>query len=236
VVRDRLRRLYELTGALRELAGMTLEDARAVPDVAGRFALLLRAGRLLIDAEDGDEAVSVLEEARGLRPEEPEGALLLADAYATAGRRPAARALLGEMIAAHRGRRARALGPVYHRLARLESLDARPQEALAALVKAFENDPQNGPLAMELAGFALERGEHDLAARAFRAVTMMKIAPEGSTEGTTSFARAVAYYHLATMALAIGDRRKARLMLDKSVVEDSSLEAARALLEELRGG
>ncbi len=38
------------------------------------------------------------------------------------------------------------------------------------------------------------------------------------------------------MALAAGDRRKARLMLDKSVSEDGSLEAARALLDELRAG
>ncbi|MCC6552157.1 MAG: hypothetical protein IT372_03925 [Polyangiaceae bacterium] len=65
---------------------------------------------------------------------------------------------------------------------------------------------------------------------------MMKIAPEGSTEGTTSLSRAVAYYHLGSMALASGDRRKARLMLDKAVAEDASLEAARALLEELKSG
>jgi golgin subfamily B member 1 len=235
-IRDRLRSLYAATGASRELANITLDDAAAAPDAAARFALLVLAGRLLIEAEDSETAISVLTEARALGPEEQDVVLLLVDAFTTAGRRPEARALVTELIAANRSRRSKLLGAVYHRLARLEGAEGNSRESLAALSKAFENDSQNGALAMELASYALELSEHEAAARAYRAVTMMKIAPEPGADGTTPYSRAVAYYHLGAMAFAAGDRRKAKLMLDKSVSEDGSLEAARALLDELRAG
>ncbi|KYF58256.1 hypothetical protein BE04_43305 [Sorangium cellulosum] len=185
----------------------------------------------------------MLREARSLRPEEQEVALLLVDALTAAGSPKEARAVTSELIVASKGRRSRLLGAVYHRLARIEDAEGNPRESLTALSRALENDPQNGELAMALGESALGLGEQDIAARAYRAVTLMKIAPEpgeGGTTlgegGTTLAARALAYYHLGAMALAAGDRRKARLMLDKSVSEDGSLEAARALLDELRAG
>ncbi|WP_437731692.1 tetratricopeptide repeat protein [Sorangium sp. So ce1335] len=235
-IRERLRALYAEIGASRELAAITLEDAAAAPDVAGRFALLVAAGRLLLEVGDAAQAVSALREARSLRPQDHEVGVLLIDALTAAGNPREARALTAELIAANKGRRSRLLGAVYHRLARIEDAEGNPRESLAALTRALENDPQNGELAMALGESALGLGEQDIAARAYRAVTLMKIAPEPGEAGTTLAARALAYYHLGAMALAAGDRRRARLMLDKSVSEDASLEAARALLDELRAG
>ncbi|WP_437672028.1 hypothetical protein [Sorangium sp. So ce131] len=235
-IRDRLRALYAEIGASRELAAIALEDAAAASDVAGRFALLVRAGRLLLEAGDAAQAIPPLREARSLRPEEHEVALALVDALTGAGKPAEARAVTAELIAASKGRRSRLLGGVYHRLARIEAAEGNTRESLTALSRALENDPQNGALAMEVGERALELGEQELAARAYRAVTLMKIASEPSEGGTTPTARALAYYHLGSMALAAGDRRKARLMLDKSVSEDGSLEAARALLDEIRAG
>ncbi|XYH95325.1 tetratricopeptide repeat protein [Sorangium sp. So ce1128] len=235
-IRDRLRALYAEIGASRELAAITLEDAAAASDVAGRFALLVSAGRLLLEVGDAAQAAPVLREARSLRPQDHEVALLLVDALTVAGSPKEARAVTAELIAANKGRRSRLLGAVYHRLARIEDAEGNARESLTALSRALENDPQNGELAMELGEAALGLGEQDIAARAYRAVTLMKIAPEPAEGGTTLAARALAYYHLGAMALAAGDRRKARLMLDKSVSEDASLEAARALLDELRAG
>ncbi|WP_165374396.1 tetratricopeptide repeat protein [Sorangium cellulosum] len=204
--------------------------------MAGRFALLVKAGRLLLEVGDAAQAAPVLREARSLRPEDQEVALLLVDALTAAGSPKEARAVTSELIVASKGRRSRLLGAVYHRLARIEDAEGNPRESLTALSRALENDPQNGELAMALGESALGLGEQDIAARAYRAVTLMKIAPEPGEGGTTLAARALAYYHLGAMALAAGDRRKARLMLDKSVSEDGSLEAARALLDELRAG
>ncbi|WP_438015371.1 tetratricopeptide repeat protein [Sorangium sp. So ce315] len=235
-IRERLRALYAEIGASRELAAITLEDAAAAPDVAGRFALLVAAGRLLLEVGDAAQAVSTLREARSLRPQDHEVGVLLVDALTAAGNPREARAVTAELISANKGRRSRLLGAVYHRLARIEDAEGNPRESLAALTRALENDPQNGELAMALGESALGLGEQDIAARAYRAVTLMKIAPEPGEAGTTLAARALAYYHLGTMALAAGDRRRARLMLDKSVSEDGSLEAARALLDELRAG
>jgi hypothetical protein len=89
---------------------------------------------------------------------------------------------------------------------------------------------------MELGTFALDIDDQEIAARAFRSVTLMK-APtaEAPDAGASPAQRAVAYHHLAVIARAQGDRRKARLLAEKAVAEDGSLEVARALLDELKG-
>jgi tetratricopeptide (TPR) repeat protein len=233
-VRARLRDVYNITGAGRELALMILEDAAHAPDVAGRFALLTHAGRLLLDAEgEADRAAAVLEEAKSLRPEDPDTTLLLADAYTIAGRLRESRGVLEAAVAAHKGRRSKALAAVLRRIARLDVAEGDRASALGALARAFDNEPQSAPLAMELGALAVELEDHELATRAFRGVTLMKITT-GTPDGATTALRAVAYYHLGRMAFIQGDRRKARLMIDKAIVDDPGLDAARALLEQLK--
>jgi tetratricopeptide (TPR) repeat protein len=87
---------------------------------------------------------------------------------------------------------------------------------------------------MELGTFAFDMGDHDLASRALRSVTLMKIAPAASAEGTTKPQRAAAYYQLGRIAEATGDRRKARSMLEKALSDDPAHDEARNLLETLR--
>lgn len=233
-VRERLRAVYNVTGAGRELAGLILEDAARSSDVAGRFAHLVHAGRLLLAEGEAAQAAAVLEEAKGLRPEDGETTLLLADAFALSGRAVEARTILEAAAAALKGRRSRPGAAIHRRLARLDLADGDRSAALGALTRAFDSDPQNGQLAMELGVLAVEFDEHELATRAFRAVTLMKSAAAGSTDGVTIQLRALAYYHLGRMAFLQGDRRKARLMIDKAVADDPGLDAARALLDQLR--
>jgi tetratricopeptide (TPR) repeat protein len=236
-LRGRLRAIYTAEGAGRELASLLLEDAATEADPGARAQLFLQAGRLLLAAEGGaPKAIEVLGQARALRPDDQEILLLLADASTAAGEVAQARAVLAQVIAAFKGRRAKQLAPVYLRLSRIESSEGNLSEALAALSKAFEMDPSSGPVAMALGLQAIDSSEFEIASRAFRSVTMMKPAPAGSTEGVTSAQRAVAYYHLGDIARSQGDARKARLMVEKAVSEDPSLEAARTLLEVLRAG
>jgi tetratricopeptide (TPR) repeat protein len=233
-VRERLRVVYERTGASRELADMILVDASAATDVAGRFALLIHAGRLLLDGEgDPPRAVLVLEEAKRLRPEELEGTLLLSDALAACNRRLEARALLHEASMQHRGRRSARLAAILRRIARVDVAEGDLSSALASFAKAFENEPSNADLAMELGLFAIDVDDVEVAQRAFRAVTLMKPAPAGSTDGAPSSARALACFHLGNIAYAQGDRRKAKLMAEKAVQEDPSLDVARIFLRTL---
>ncbi|APR81973.1 DNA double-strand break repair Rad50 ATPase [Minicystis rosea] len=233
-VRTRLRDVYTATGASRELAVLLLDDAARAPDVPGRFALLVQAGRLLLGENEPGQAAAILAEAKGLRPDDLEATLLLGDALASTGRSTEARGVLESAVAAQKGRRSKLLAAVHRRIARIALSAGDRAAALAALGKAFDNDPQNGQLAMELGAIAVEHDDQELATRAFRAVTLMKSAPTGSTDGVTIQLRAVAYYHLGRMAYLQGDRRKARLMIDKAVADDPTLDAARALLDQLR--
>ena len=122
-VRERLERVYEQTGAWHELADLALEDARASGDVAERFAQLLRAGTLLLErAGDPGAAIAALEEARALRPADPECAGQLADALTLSGR---AQEALGAARADPRALQGQA-----HEGARTALLAARARRAL----------------------------------------------------------------------------------------------------------
>ncbi len=246
-VRVRLRDVYNVLGAGRELAQLILEDAAASTDAAVKCGLLLHAGRLLLDGGEAPaHAAAVLEEARSLlapqppsagpRADEQEILLLLADAYVLIGRGGDARTLLDIAVAAHKGRRSKQLAAVHRKRAQLELSVGDRAAALAALTRSFEGDPQNAALAMELGELAIELKDLELASRAYRGATLMKLSPSGSTEGVPLVARAHAYFQLARIAVAQGDRRKARLMIDKAVADDATHEGARHLLEQLRAG
>jgi cytochrome c-type biogenesis protein CcmH/NrfG len=106
-------------------------------------------------------------------------------------------------------------------------------DALTALTRAFELDPKNGKLAMQLGTQALEIDEDDTAQRAFRGIAIMKAPEPGSTEGATSEMKADANFYLATLARKAGDARKAKVLASKALSENPDHEAARALLAEL---
>jgi hypothetical protein len=63
----------------------------------------------------------------------------------------------------------------------------------------------------------------------------MKSSASNAT-GTTPRNRALAYFHLGRLASSQGDRGKARLLVDKALAEDATLEIARTLAAELAGG
>lgn len=213
---------------------MFIDDARAEPDPATRGAVLLRAGRLLTESGDGPRAAPILDEARHLLPDSQDAAIAYAQALAASGHGAEARALLTQAAASHRGKRSKQLGVVHLALARIEQQSGNTAEALQAMLRAFDSDPQNADLAMELGGFALELDDTETASRAFRAVTLLRTSPSGASEGASAQAKALAYHRLAVIANVQGDRRKARFMVEKALAEDPTLAEARALLDALR--
>jgi tetratricopeptide (TPR) repeat protein len=237
-LRPALRSVYEDSGAIGELAELVLDEARSNEDEGARYDTMLEAARLLLygtgDQSLGpamaERSIAVLEEAVVLRPDDPDVLLLIADALGAAGRIDDARGRLSNMIAAHRGKRSKELGQAFYTLYRVESRDGNLSEALAALTKAFDNQPQNGGIAMELGQLALDLDDQDIAQRGFRAVTLTKV---DGTSGVTTQDRAVAYYQLGNLAVRQGDQRRAKLMLDKALAEDPSLAEARDLLARL---
>jgi tetratricopeptide (TPR) repeat protein len=228
-VRERLERVYEHTGAWHELSDLALEDARASRDVAERFALLLRAGSLLLErAGESETAIVTLQEALALRPTDVNCIGLLADAYTLSGQPAGATALLERAMGPHKGRRTRELAPLYWRLARVARCADDTVGEARALVQAIECDSQNGQVCADVALRAMEIGQLELANRALRAVTLLK------TPGPLS--KALGYQYMGEIARKQGDAKRALTLLRRALVEDPTLEGARALVDTMERG
>jgi tetratricopeptide (TPR) repeat protein len=227
-VRAKLEQVYELTGATKELGELLISDAVNVPDVAAKCELLMRGAVVLINGgHEPEMAVAALEEAHTLKPSDLDCVAMLADAYNVSGQVERAQEVLQTTIATFKGRRAKELSALYHRLARVaEALGDKPGE-LAHLVSALDMDAQNGVVASELSYLAMELGSWDVATRALRTITMLKTA--------APLPRAQAYHHLAEISVQQGDAKKGIMLLRRALDEDPSLDAARALLSELEG-
>lgn len=233
-LRETLSALYEKTGALKELAELALEDARAAGDVGPRFDALLRAGQLyLMHSQDPQStgqvaigsAINILEEAHALRPADLDCTALLSDAYVGGGRIDQGRELLEGTIAGFKGRRSRELSALYHRLARIAEFGGDRDLAIAYLNTAIDMDSQNGAVASELAYFAMESMNWDIAQRALRVVTMLKT--------PAPLPKALAYQHLGQIAEHQGDAKRALGYYKRALAEDAELESARSLLDAL---
>src|SRR5262245_14103372 len=167
-LRTRVERVYEETGAFRELAELYLEEARGTGDVGGKFAQLLRAGSLFLDNGDAAAAIEPLKEAHALRTGDLDCILRLIDAYTAAGSLAEATEVCNTAIATCKGRRSKELGHLYHRLARIAGANGDKQGEIQNLTTALDMDSQNGVVASELAYVALELANYDVATRALR--------------------------------------------------------------------
>jgi tetratricopeptide (TPR) repeat protein len=234
-LRQRLAWLYEQLGAVKELAELVLEEARAAGEVAPRFEGLMRAGQLFLEhAQDPAQtqdasvanAIAPLEEAHALRPTDLDCAALLSDAYVGAGRFEEAQDLLLRTIGTFKGRRARELSALYHRLARVAEFLGDRNVELQHLTTALDMDAQNGVVASELAYLAMELQNLDVAQRALRAITMLKLA--------APLPKALAYQHLGEIAKQQGDVKRAMMLLKRAIDDDPSLQSARTLLDALQ--
>jgi len=233
-LRLRLQNVYGALGAVRELSDMLLEDAQNAKDPAEQKRLLLRAGELLLGTEgQGEAAVRILELVREQDPDNIDAVVQLARAYSANDRSDDALALLTSVTEAYKGRRVKALGQVFQEIAKLHLQDGFLSDAVAALTRAFELDPKNGTLAMQLGTQALEIDEDETAQRAFRGIAIMKAPEPGSTDGATTEMKADANYYLAVLAKKAGDARKAKVLATKALSENPDHEPARALLAEL---
>ena len=228
-VRDHLRRIYEQTGAHRELANLHLTEARLAPDPADRFTALRHAGMLLLtSAGDPASAIAPLEAARDLRPRDSEVTMLLADAYIQSGRLQEAADFLDASIQGQKGRRSREVSMMQHRMAQIARAVGDRGNELAWLNAAFESDAQNGEAAAALADVATEFGQLEVALKALKAITLMK--------NPKPISRAMAYLRQAILAQHQGDLRKASMLAKKAQSEDPHLEEAGAFLAQLSGG
>ena len=96
---------------------------------------------------------------------------------------------------------------------------------LQHLTTALDMDAQNGVVASELAYLAMELQNLDVAQRALRAITMLKV--------PAPLPKALAYQHLGEIARQQGDVKRAMMLLKRAIDDDPSLQSARILLDAL---
>ena len=127
-----------------------------------------------------------------------------------------------------KGRRAREFAPLHWRLGLVARAMGDANGELRALVQSLECDAQSGQVCSDVAVRAMEVGQLDLASRALRAVTLLK-AP-----GPMS--KALAYQYMGEIARVQGDSKRALTLVKRALVEDPTLEGAKALVQAIERG
>ena len=224
-LRAELRALYVALGATRELAQIALAEAALEDDPAKKLVLLREAGAAFVSAREPARALPPLREALELRHGDHEATIQLSDALIALQELPDATALLDAAIAGHKGRRSKEVAALQHRMARVAFAAGDRNVEMAWLNVALDADLQSGEVASELAVVATELGQVEIAMKALRAVTMMKV-PGPMT-------KAEAYLRQGMIAHHQGDGRRASLLARKALSEDASLESARQFLRDL---
>jgi tetratricopeptide (TPR) repeat protein len=225
-VQARLATLYAESGNVAEAARLRNVMADTEPDETLRYGLYVQIGQALIAVGEGAEATAALEKAMALPAADRSTRILLLEAYTVAGALDRAQALLGELLADARNLKAEELATLYQRQARLAAAAGDRDGQLAALKKAMESDRKNVAIASELADLAEAMGDDDLALRALRVVAANPVKDPKSL--------AQAYLRQGRIAHRGKDRARAIIFVKRALQEDSSLEEAKALLDQLR--
>jgi tetratricopeptide (TPR) repeat protein len=217
-------RLSDAVGDWEGLAIIQLRRAEQEPDAEQKALLRMHAARLLLEQGNSPaRALPVLEQVRTSAKSSVEASLLWARAQVALGRPAEAVAVLGDLLARKR------VPPTLLAAAHLQMARAHLSvdglvEAWHALKSAFSAEPQDGEIALTLGLLSIDLDDRQTAERALTAVTKMKSRVDPSS-------RAHAFYHLARMAYAKGEKAKARLLATKAA--EGEHKVARKLLEKL---
>ncbi len=223
-IRDQLRRIYELSGAHRELAMLLLADAQHAEDADVAVAAYQRAAELFLALGDPGAAAEPAQKVCELKPDTHEATTLYADVLTMAGRTDEAIALLEPAIAAHR-RRSPELASLQQRMARIMAAAGDGDGHMTWLKKAFDVDRKNGEIASELAQLSTEIGDYDLALKALRAITLM--------DNPGPITRVMALLWEAKIEYARGNNAKAELWAKKALREDPNYAEAQEFLDQI---
>jgi predicted Zn-dependent protease len=207
-----LEALCESVGDFPRLQRFLVRRTEAASLASEKVALWLRAAQIALDHEaDAMGALSLVDRARAAAPDSVEVALVWARASVALGRTRESLEVLAE--AAERGRPSRPLLAAIHlQMAKAYLAEDELPEALEALKQGFATDWRTGEIAMLLGLVALDLDDDKTAERALIAVTTMP----PRKDGQDAAAKALAFEHLASIALARGDLAKARLLATKA--------------------
>lgn len=178
-----------------------------------------------------DRAVTLLERAATLAPEDRDVLFRLAEALSACERLDEARTVLGRVLDTFGARRPKERAPVHYHLARLELRSGNRDRALAELDAAGRIDPQSVEILHLQAELAKEEGQHERAERAYRALATVLRRRE--PEPGDAVTRTDVLVELATLAERADDEERAAELLEsafeiaaENAVEALHLEAA----------
>ncbi|MFO0601904.1 MAG: tetratricopeptide repeat protein [Polyangiales bacterium] len=225
-LRQRLRAVAAAEGASQDVAALWTDEAEFATDEGLRFEALKRAAEAWLEpAGDPTQAVPLLQRALEWRPADHDATVLLSDAFTMTERLEDASRLLEEAIAGHKGRRSKELAILQQRMAHVAFAANDHSVEMLWLNAALDTDMQNGQIAAELADVSMELGNHEVALKALRAITLMK--------SPAPMSRAQAFLKQGVIALAQGDQKKAVFLARKALSEDATLDDAHQFLAQL---
>jgi tetratricopeptide (TPR) repeat protein len=222
---QRLHRLYEKLENWGRLAELIVKEADTAPSAEEKARLLSRAATLYVDRlEDGQTAAALLQRATQLRPEDRVLLLQLCDVLNASGRSREAAETLQRIVDSYGGRRSKELGEIHRRLAAAYRAQGNNADAFKELDQAFRIEPGNISILKELGELAFELDDLKKAQQMYRALLLQRL------EGPSPITKAEVFYALGRVHNAMGEKPKARQMLERALQTDANLEAAKRML------
>ncbi len=211
-IRQSLVRVYEKTGALKELGALLIEDAKAAEDDEQRVALLQRAGNLLMEAEETEMAISVFKEALDISPQNTTTTDRLVDIFIALDDVDNAAELVEAALKLQKNQRSPERGVLELAKAKIARHQGDAAAELAALKMAVLCDRGNGQLAATLADRSDELEDWEMAVWALRTITLLK------TECPISHGEA--FLRQAKISLQQGDKKRAMVLARQAKHKD----------------
>ena len=212
------------------LAGMLDEELQTIPEdeKEAQGEMLKNIAALYTDKlDDPGTGATYFERAVELTPDDREVLLPLCDLYIAAGRQSDAVPVLEKIIESFGTRRNKELATYHHRLGKAMEGMGDADGALEHYDSAFKIDLTNVAILRDLGMLTHSRGDWDRAQKTFRALLLQKLKPEHQ------LTKADVYFYLGDISSNLGEKPKAKSMLDRAIAEDPNHERAKALRESL---
>lgn len=231
-MRELLAELYRRSRDWESLAAALRDGAELMPEESKRFALLSEAAQIFTDKLGAPErAISVLENARAISPEDRTVRTSLADALRAAGRLDEARKLAEELIEELGRRRVPEKALLHRMLAQIADARGDMDEALRQLEMAANVDVSNVQVQRMLGAAYRKVGQLQKAERAYHALLLIlrrqsSLPKRGDVDNRVGVAEALYEIHRVAQDLGEPDRAKENL--------ESAFDAANQNEEESR--
>jgi tetratricopeptide (TPR) repeat protein len=205
-----------------------VRESESAAQVDEKTKLLARAAALYSEKlDESGTAAALLSRATELRPDDRALLLSLCDVLNASGRSREAAETLRRIVDSYGGRRSKELAEIHRRLAAAYKAQGNSADALKELEQAFRIEPGNIGILKELGELAFEQSDFKKAQQMYRALLLQRL------DAPSPISKAEVFYALGRVHEALGERPKARQMLERAVQTDSSFDAAKRLLATL---